>query len=235
MIKLGELAWACYLYARFTNFDKAYIEFIKNTNNVLDLRKNQHRKLLLSWLNKWGCRQFSKEYHDLASEKIYSWYCQNKGKLFNNKKELLSLTKEELLAITEAYDLLKDCAASIRKLKKDTGKEVVVSFGPTGASKILFAIRPKALVPWDKAIRESLKYNGGKESFLAYLNHVKSELQELSNICKKQRIKLSDLPKLFNRPHSYVPKLLDEYYWVTVSNKCPSPDKKTLKLWSKWI
>lgn len=64
---LAELAFSCACYGRSTDYDKPYLDFLQSTNGELDLSNPQHRKLLLVWLNQWGCRQFAVEYHKQAS------------------------------------------------------------------------------------------------------------------------------------------------------------------------
>jgi hypothetical protein len=31
-----------------------------------------------------------------------------------------------------------------------------------------------------------------------------------------------------------IPKLIDEYHWITITKRCTPPDKETLKKWIKW-
>jgi len=69
-MKLHELAYACPLYAAFTDFDKSIIEFRRVASPALDLGNAAHRKALLKWLNSWGCRQFAKDYHPMASRAL---------------------------------------------------------------------------------------------------------------------------------------------------------------------
>ena len=64
---LSELAFACFLYAHFTDYDDSYLSFLQVTNHHPDFVNSKHRKALLTWLNQWGCRQFAVEYHELAS------------------------------------------------------------------------------------------------------------------------------------------------------------------------
>ena len=73
-MELSELAFACYIYERIGGYDEALYKFIENTKPNLDIMKSEHRIELLKWLNKWGCRQFAKEYYILASEEIKCWY-----------------------------------------------------------------------------------------------------------------------------------------------------------------
>ncbi len=69
-MKLAELAFACYVYASMTDYDSSYIDFLGKVGKDLDLTDADHRQALITWLNQWGCRQFSKECHELASNEI---------------------------------------------------------------------------------------------------------------------------------------------------------------------
>lgn len=211
----------------------AYSEFMAEINNSLNLRKKAHRFSLLSWLNRWGCRHFSKKYHKLASDEILKWYNNNERKLPPDNKSLLSLSNNEIKEIVYAYDQLKIRIASYRKLGKKKAKSPW-SFGPTGAAKVLFAIRPESLIPWDEPIRNRFSYSGDKDSYFEFLQRVKHELEGILNQCKKLGKEFSELPKLLGRPHSFYPKLIDEYYWTTITNDCPCPSNKQLMDWIKW-
>ncbi len=72
-IRLYGLAYACRLYGTFTEFDSSIKEFRRETAQTVDLENQAHRKALLVWLNSWGCRQFAKEYHRMASEALLEW------------------------------------------------------------------------------------------------------------------------------------------------------------------
>lgn len=50
-MKLGELAFACYIYGRMSDYDSSYRRFVKATRPELDLRSKQHLLALLKWLN----------------------------------------------------------------------------------------------------------------------------------------------------------------------------------------
>lgn len=241
MIKLGELAWACYLYTRITDYDSAFLKFKELINNSLDLSNSNHRNSLLTWLNKWGCRQFSKKYHKLASNEISKWNSQYILRINSLNKNLLCIKKAELKEIADIYEQLRNCVASKRKTrtkkganKKNPKKKSSISFGPTGASKILFAVMPNTVLPWDEPIRNEFNYSGNKTSYFKYLQRVKRELKSLSNECKKKGILFKELPKFLNRPHSFLPKLIDEYYWITITNDCPFPSETQIKSWIKW-
>lgn len=228
---LSELAFACFLYNGGTDYDNSYRIFLEVTEGSPDLSSSEHREALLVWLNQWGCRQFALKYHEQASGEILSWHNEYSPTLLPRNRNLWEITEAELASAGAAYESLSSRIASYRKRR---GKVVPVSIGPTGAAKILFAIRPRALLPWDDSIRESLGYDDSQASYLSFLGSVKSLLEELATSCERNGFQLADLPRLLGRPHSTVPKLIDEYHLVTITKNCSPPDSDTLQRWANW-
>lgn len=228
---LFDLAFACFLYGRFTDYDRSYLLFLDATDHSPDLANFAHLQALLRWLNEWGCRQFAVEYHEHASAQIISWYKQFRTSLFSAHSRLWEISRAELDSVGVAYDALSKRIASYRARK---GHAIPISFGPTGAAKVLFAIRPHALPPWDAPIRRGLGYDTSQASYVSYLLHVKSILEELADACQRNGFELTDLPRQVGRPSSTVPKLIDEYYWVILTKKCSSPDAVTFQRWIRW-
>jgi len=234
-LKLSQLAFACYLYGAFTDFDKSFSAFLNATNDEVDLTISKHRNKLLTWLNSWGCRQFAVEYHDLASKEILSWYNEHKTNLPSSTTNLWELTESEFISVRTAFESLSKHTASLRETKNN---KYSVSIGPTGASKILFAIRSKALIPWDAQIRQDLKTHFNCEQdgelYIAYHREVMKMLEKLKQQCKSHGLKFINLPKILNRPNSSIPKLIDEYHWVTITNNCHAPSSEIFQRWLKW-
>ena len=115
-MRLSDLALACYIYARMTDYDSSYYRFLEETAPLLDLRLAQHQAPLLKWLNDWGCRQFAKEYHSLAAEEICEWYEEIGPWLFPPSTNLLSLTVEDFDRAEIAYSKLVGRTACRRTL-----------------------------------------------------------------------------------------------------------------------
>ncbi len=227
-IELAELAFACYVYNLFTNFDKSYTDFMNRINGSLDLGNSEHRRELISWLNKWGCRHFAQEFLDTASKSLFDWYCSYSSTLMDCNEDILELNDRELEVLGDAFDNLSKRLASYR------GNNIPVKIGPTGASKILFVLRPNAHPTWDVPVRNHLHYKGNKQYYIKFLKHVKYSLENIGKQCLKHGFTLSDLPKRIVRKKASLPKLIDEYYWVTITKKCRLPDLETLKFWYSW-
>ncbi len=230
-MNLFDLAFTCYIYGTFTIFNESYKSFLKKVNYSPDILNPEHRRALIVWLNMWGCRQFSLEYHELASEEILSWYKETGFDSFLGEKRLWELNESELKEIRVFYNRLAEKTAS---RKKRNGELLSVSVGPTGASKILFALRPQAMVPWDVAIREGLGYNGNGDSYVSYLKQSKSLVNEFSASCSKNDIQLHEVPEEIGRDRATVAQLIGEYFWVTETKNCYPPSPEIIQKWAKW-
>lgn len=232
-MKLAEIAFATYIYSHMTNYDQSYQHLLDNTDQ-LDLNLDTHRKFLLEWLNAWGCRQFKTNFHDLASKEILEWHQSNHSQLFSPDKQLLLLSNSELGLVEKVYDNLVCRIISQRKKKKSIDNENV-TIGPTGAAKILYALRPLALIPWDVPMRRKFELDGSARSYIKYLEIIRTHIRELERECVKYGFELSDLPNRLGRGKSSIVKLVDEYFWITITNKCPIPTKTEISLWESWL
>lgn len=231
-VSLAELAFACYIYANITDYDSSYHNFRLAISDELNLKDPHHRQVLITWLNQWGCRQFSKECHNLASDEISQWYRKSGHLLPDKNLNLNELSHQELKDADEAYLSLSLKTACIRKTRAEKPSKITI--GPTGASKILFALRPASLVPWDDPIRKDLGFHSGGNAYFDYLIGIQRSLKSLQAQCLQLGFDLKDLPNILNRPLSTAPKLIDEFYWVTITNKCCLPSSETLSNWMKW-
>ena len=230
-MNLYELAFTCYIYNFFTSFNQTYKELQNNTDDSIDLIKEGHRKALIVWLNKWGCRQFALDYHAEASGELLSWYQEGYIVKLSRNNNLWDLNEQELDQVGEIFETLVSKIAS----KPIRGDRVIPkSFGPTGASKILFALRPNITVPWDSYIRDGLGYSGSGSSYVEYLKRLIEEIKELKESCIKNGHLLEAVPKIIGRDTSTVPQLVGEYFWVVETKKCYPPEKDMIQNWTKW-
>lgn len=216
---LADLSLGCYIYARLTR--DGYFP-------TLDLTEEQDRKSLLTFLyNDWGCLQFVPDYRDQAADEIRQWHHNFGSKLPTT--DLRSLTAADLDIVEEAYNGLVGKIASKRKIND---KEVDVTFGPVGTAKIFFALRPDTLMPWDTDIYKSFAFDGSAGSYRRFLLKAQEWLIDLSKQCEEHGFKLTELPNKVGRAKSSLPKLMDEYLWVTVTNKWQL--QEMIERWTKW-
>ena len=231
-MNIYELAFSSYIYTRLEDFDNSYMNFLNCTNNNPDMRIEENRQALIDWLNDWGCRNFYIKYHKLASEELYKWYQEHNLYLPEHTKNIWEFDENELDRIQLIYDSLVNRTASYAKTK--SGKDKTNSFGDTPSSKILFALRPNGLIPWDGEMRKVFKKNYKINSYKDFLKKVKCDVGELRISCRKNGFDINDIPSKLNRSSVTIPKLIDEYHWITITRKCKPPNIEILKVWTRW-
>ena len=229
--RLCDLAIACSMYNVLTPFNASLRVLKESTPGGVDLAYLDHRTSLLNWLNNWGCRHLSQESHPIASSAILDWHNQFGIKLFPTGKALWELDNLEMTAVVDAYGSLKDRTGA-RPTRG--GKKLQVDIGPTATSKILFAIRPEALMPWDEAMRNKFGCDGSKESYFKFLVEIKKLAERIEELCKANDFGISELPHKIDRDDSTVLELINEYIWVTVTRKGKLPSAQNLALWANW-
>ena len=228
-LTLDKIAVAGLLFDSLTPYNTSLARFRKDTGDRLDLEIQRHRGALLNWLNAWGCRHLSKDQHEVASRSILDWYKRDCAGLFSDKAPLWQLADQEIDSASNAYGSLKDRMGA-RRSRYDNESEVHI--GPTAASKILFAIRPKALMPWDEAMRISFECDGSPESYVKYLTIMRSITLRIADLCKSKGFQIHDLPEKVGRAGSTVVELLNEYIWVTETRKLRLPSSGILTQWA---
>jgi len=229
-VRLSELAYACHLYGAPPNskYDTAYSDFLAATEPAFDILDHRHRRDLLVWLNKWRCRQFKRECHGQASEHLRNWAQENLTRLPPTGSSLLTLTDVDFVNAGTLYASLRNLQASVRQR---SGNSYPVTFGPIGAAKILFALRNQVFPPWDTSIRVHLGYDVSQESYIEYLQWVRRELQEVIADAEAHGIAKTDIPSTLGRPFSSLPKLVDEYNWVTITKDHKPPSLEDINNW----
>jgi len=230
-MKLFELAFACKLYGPFGDYDSSLEQFREIIGSALDLGEPTHRRALFIWLRKWGCRQFAKSHEGIAGNTLLAWAENFLRALPLPSIPLLSLSPTAIRNAADAYDDLKDRRASWQERKSG---RCLVAFGPAGAAKTLFALRPNALPPWGDPIRDRLGYDESAESYGRFLADAQCHLKEVLKEARHFGITPDDLPAKLGRPRSSLAKLVDEYFWVTITNCCTPPRRSELRRWLTW-
>ena len=210
---INELKIACYLYERFTDYDKGYRNL--RSIDMMDLNKREHIIKLLEWLRSWGCRQFKTDDTEMSIKYLTDWYSNDSKFLPDFGLHLLDGNRIQLDITTDIFNRLQST-----KISERYNSTSDVTVGPVGAAKILFALRPNFYSPWDRPICQNKGYPLDGRGYIRYLKDIQETLEGLQKECKVMGIELNDLIKITNRPISSLPKLIDEYNWVTITNKC---------------
>lgn len=216
-MKLSHLKIACYLYNQFTNYDSSYLEMTKKYPD-LDLSQDLQTKALIEWLRSWGCRQFKKDDENTSLDSLRKWYESIKSKMPGKNDYLIDydLDKNKRI-IVEIFNDLSEREAATRQRG---GHITTVSVGPVGTAKTLFALRPNLFCPWDTPIYKEFQLEGDGSGYVRYLLKIQQELKNLRDSLKNCSIKWAELFKYLEKQHNSYPKVIDEYYWITITNKC---------------
>jgi len=117
-------------------------------------------------------------------------------------------------------------------------------FGETCAAKALHALRCRALPAWDAYIRErqAPERRPGDtpgEVYCRFLCQVRDHILELKEDVERMNYCLADVPKLINRLDDRydvsLVKIVDEYYWTTITLGHKVPDLNQLEEWLRWL
>ncbi len=208
---LKELKIASYLMSIFSAEDKSYKKIVAKNFN---LNSPDDCKLLLKFLNEWGCRQFKIEDHLSASIGLKKWFNDSYHLLPKSSVCLIDQSDKKIKQYGKVFDAIKGSYASTDK------RGVIKTVGAVGAAKTLFAIRKNMFPPWDNPIIKKLELPANGKGYTTYLLYVKEKLQKLKEECNKQNIDIKELPTILNRPHASLVKFIDEYFWLTMTKKC---------------
>jgi len=230
-ISLGSLAYACNVYDAMTDFGSSFREFQRRVHGKPDLDDPDHRRALLKWLNAWGCRHLALACHQDVSEELDAWYTSSWGRLPATTDHLVDMDDGVLDPFTELFDSLSGLPT--REAVRN-GRRFLISFGPTAASKTLFALRPHVFAPWDEAIRQQVAADESGASYVRFLQMIRNDLGQVAQQCLRQGIQPDDLPRRLGRPESTAPQLIGEYYWITVTKRVKPPDPETVREWLTW-
>jgi len=228
-VTLSKLAVAGIMFNSLTPYNYSLALFRSTTGDSMDLINSEHRNALMKWLNAWGCRHLSEDQHQVASQSIFDWYQSTHAALFDNEKSLWELEDEELETAVHVYGSLKDRVGAMRSRY---GNDSEVHIGATAASKILFAMRPKAMMPWDDAMRKSFGCDGSPLSYAKYLDAIRDLTLHIDTLCRHKGFQIEDLPEKIGRANLTVLELINEYIWVTETRKVKLPTSESLMQWA---
>jgi len=216
-MKLLHLKIACYLYNQFTDYDDSYLKLSKDYPN-LNLNKKEHVKALFKWLRSWGCRHFKIDDENISINSIMNWYTSKESEIPSSSEDLIDYNLvENKDLIIEIFDDLKDRKAATRQ-QRDCKSNVRI--GPVGTAKTLFALRPNLFSPWDTSIYQKFQLEGTGSSYVEYLSKVQNELREIRDNLKDIDVNWHELFGYLKKRHRSYPKLIDEYYWITITQGC---------------
>ena len=227
-ITLFGLAYSSRLYTALT--DTAWEDLQERIKAPIpDLSDEQHGLAVMDFLNKWRCRISTDAKSRIeACASLREWSRQWSGKLPSPKTPLANLSSDEIAAVADAFDSLSERTAGFASRQ---GRTIVKSFGPTGTAKVLFVFRPDAFPPWDDPIREALGFDGSGSEYCRFLLHVQKEIDLLVKDASRHDVSAEGISAAVGRTGVPLAKLIDEYYWMTLTQGCSIPTKEDLMHW----
>jgi hypothetical protein len=229
-VRLYELAYCCHLFIVLVGEDGATVELRAATGRPLDPSRPEHAAALLTWLRRWGCRQFAVEDEAIARESLTRWWDAWGRRLPPPKRTIVDLRERELDAIAGAYDDLRVRQAA---WQRRADGQVAKTFGATGTAKALYAIRPNACPPWDEPIRRALGLGETGEGYRRQLVRIRDELAEAAADLGPDAT-AAQIPSAIGRPGASLAKLVDEHDWVRFTHGTGPPAPELFGQWAAW-
>jgi hypothetical protein len=160
------------------------------------------------WLNAWGCRlRYPRAGEpDPFDRGLARWWRRVGSALIGSQARLTDLTDEQIGYAAECY-------ADLAALPIALG-EGARSLGPTAASKLLYALRPASLMPWDAAIAQHL--HGGRDA-AAYARHLRLGRRWARRILAEAGCDEAALADVLGHPDRTLAKMLDDYCYLTIT------------------
>jgi hypothetical protein len=193
---LAALARAGHEFAALGKVDASWHLFLADTFPALDLSVSEHRTLALAWLNSWGCRL---PYSGTFDTSVARWASVTR---LPETPALHELAEKEILALAAAYGTLSELSIGNRTL------------GPTAAAKLLYALRPSSVMPWDAAIATHLH---GTRNAAAFAAHLRLGRQWAKALIKSTGFSAEQLSELAGRSGIPLSKVLDEYTYLLIT------------------
>jgi hypothetical protein len=229
-VRLYELAYCCHVFVVLAGEDRATPDLRAATGRTLDPSRPEHAAALLTWLRRWGCRQFAVADEAIARESLAAWWGAWGRRLPPAKRTVVDLSERELDAVAGAYDDLRVRQAAWQR--RADGR-VAKPFGATGTAKALYAIRPQACPPWDEPIRRRLGFGDDGAGYRRQLVRIGAELVEAAADLGRGA-SAADIPAAIGRPEASLAKLVDEHDWVRFTHGTEPPPPELVVQWAAW-
>jgi hypothetical protein len=165
-----------------------------------------HRQALLRWLNAWGCRirYPGRDEPDPFDANVGAWWQRWETTLPAPSVTLAGLDDATIDDLGAAYQDLASVIVADRPRAR--------SLGPTAASKLLHALRPRALMPWDEAIARRLH---GARSAATYAAHQRLGRAWSRAVLAQAGTDEDALAASWGTPGRSLAKMLDDYCYLT--------------------
>ena len=212
---LADLRETARIFNGFANVDRSWLALIRTTRGhragdatqpALRLSDDAHRALLLKWLNSWGCRiRYPRDGEPPLFDVGLARWWRAWGRALP-ERTLVRLTDDDIVTLAGAYAALAEIPVSAGPRGR--------TLGPTAGSKALYALRPRAVMPWDAAIATRLY--GGRDR-AAFERHLRQGRSWGRAVLAESRLDEDELATAIGRPGISLAKILDEYCYTSVT------------------
>jgi hypothetical protein len=186
--------------------DKSLRAFAAATAPVVDFTRPEHRNAAHVWLNAWTCRiRYPRPGEpDVFGAGLAAWWDGWRDRLPPPEVAMAELTDDQLARLGDCYAALAASpAAQARSVR---------TFGPTAAAKLLYVLRPNALMPWDEMIATTLH---GARDGAAYVAHQRLGRTWARALLAESGLDEESLCARLGRPGRGLAILLDQYCYLT--------------------
>ncbi|MBB5958152.1 hypothetical protein FHS29_004760 [Saccharothrix tamanrassetensis] len=189
-------------FGGYTQPDRSWTALLAATDPAIDLARSAHREAAHRWLNAWGCRiRYPRPGEPQVFDRgLAEWWERWHVALPQPVTRIGELTDEEIEQLGGCFAELAATPAAARR-----------SLGPTAASKLLFALRPNSLMPWDDLIAQALH---GARDRAAYVAHLRLGRGWALDLLAEAGTGETDLVARLGRPGRSLAKLLDEFCYL---------------------
>lgn len=198
-----------------TTPEKSWTVLAAATAPAFDLGLSAHRTAAHVWLNAWGCRIRTPRPGEppVLDESLAAWWATWRDALPDTGTWLAELSDEQVERLGEAFAALSASAAATTPRGSRT-------LGPTAASKLLFALRPNSLPPWDNMIADRL--HGGRDG-VAYRAHLRLTRGWAAELLAEAGVPEPELLDGLGRPGRSLAKVIDEYCYLAFTRGWSAP------------
>lgn len=193
-------------FARYGAADRSWERLLLATGPRVDPALAAHRRALLAWLNAWGCRlRYPRDGEpDVFDAETAAWWDRWREHFPGRDTTLATLGDAEI-------DVLGACYADLSAMRAAPGARPR-SLGPTAATKMLHALRPEALMPWDAAIADALH---GSRTADSYRAHLRLGREWARRLLAESGLGERELAVELGRPGRPLAKMLDDYCYLS--------------------
>jgi hypothetical protein len=234
----SEFAWAGFIYGSLGG-DRHYQLLMQNNDFLSSLRSNPNSVtdadvqlyLLKGYLNAWKTRVRNTPQSASAIKASISnmvpWLSALSG------LSIKTANFQTVLTVNGQHLSVADAVEACYRIFRATGHKI----GATATGKVLHVLNPELFVMWDNPILTHFFVKSGiTDSPEGYRKFLQQMNREAANVCSSFAAAVLNPPPdpgddpdtYLSRQMNYTPpktmaKYLDEYYWVTVTNRVSVP------------